>query len=149
MLPISSQATKYWEDVKENEQLPEIVMPVTLTLCVRDAAGTRDFFPGHHDRDFAQGQGVRNVYVNTMFLQGFVDRVGSQWAGPGAWLLRRRLDMVASICVGDTMTTEAQVVGKYEEDGRHLVDINVRVNTEHGLGARAALTFILPSRGQS
>ena len=40
------------------ELLPEVVLPVTLRLCVHDAAATRDYFPGHHDRDYARAQGV-------------------------------------------------------------------------------------------
>ncbi len=135
-----------WEDVQEGERLPEVVMPVTLGLCVLDAAATRDFFPGHHDREYARRQNVRDVYLNTMFFHGLVDRVGGDWAGSEAWLARRRLEMVAPVCVGDTMRTEAQVVRRYHDNGRWLVEVEVKVLTEHGLGAKALLTYILPRR---
>ncbi|MEA3510301.1 MAG: MaoC family dehydratase N-terminal domain-containing protein, partial [Actinomycetota bacterium] len=55
--------------------LPVVTMPITVGRCVLDAATTRDFFPGHHDRDYARAQGARDVYLNTMFYHGFVDRV--------------------------------------------------------------------------
>lgn len=124
--------------------LPAVIMPVTLRLCVFDAAATRDFFPGHHDRDYARGQNARDVYLNTMFFHGFVDRVGGDWAGPDAWLAHRRLDMVAPVCAGDTIRSEGRVLRRYEDAGRGLVDVEVRVLTEHGLGARAILTYVLP-----
>ena len=140
------QTARCWEDVHQGEVLPEVVMPVTLGRCVLDAAATRDFFPGHHDRDYARGQNARDVYLNTMFFHGFVDRVAGAWAGPDAWLLRRRLDMTAPVCVGDTMRTRARVVRCYQEEEHGLVEVEVQVLTEHGLGAKAILTYILPLR---
>ena len=50
--------------------LPVVTMPVTVGRCVLDAATTRDFFPGHHDREYALAQGARDVYLNTMFYHG-------------------------------------------------------------------------------
>lgn len=141
-----NRAPRCWEDVRQGEVLPEVVMPVTLRLCVLDAAATRDFFPGHHDRDYARGQNVRDTYLNTMFFHGFVDRVAGDWAGPDAWLLRRRLDMSAPVCVGDTMRTRAHVIRHYQEEEHGLVDVEVEVLTEHGLGVKAMLTYILPLR---
>ncbi len=146
MPPAARCPQRYWDDVREGELLPEVTLPVTLSLCVLDAAATRDFFPGHHDRDYARGQNARDVYLNTMFFHGFVDRVGGEWAGPDAWLFRRRLDMVSPVCVGDTIRTEARVLRRYEHDGQSLVEVEVRVLTERGLGAAATLTYILPRR---
>lgn len=139
-----NRAPRCWEDVRQGEVIPEVVMPVTLSLCVLDAAATRDFFPGHHDRDYARGQNVRDVYLNTMFFHGFVDRVAGDWAGAAAWLLRRRLDMNLPVCVGDTMRTRAHVIRHYQEEEHGLVDVEVEVSTEHGLGVKAMLTYILP-----
>lgn len=123
------------------EELPETTMAVTLRLCVHDAGATRDLFPGHHDPDYARSQNARHAYVNTMFLHGLVDRVGSEWAGPDAWLVRRRLEMVAPICVGDVMRTDGRVVERWEEDGGRYAKVDLTVNTEHGVGARSLLVF--------
>jgi acyl dehydratase len=140
---------RLFEDVREGETLPEVVMPVTISLCVRDAAATHDFFPGHHDRDYAKAQNARDSYLNTMFFHGFVDRVVTDWAGPDAWIARRRLDMVVPVCIGDTMRTEARVVRRREEHGHGLVEVEVRVLTERGLGAKATLTCRLARAGAS
>lgn len=147
MAAAHNESRRCWEDVLEGEALPVVTVPVTLRLCVLDAAATRDFFPGHHDREYARGQNARDVYLNTMFFHGFVDRVGSDWLGPEAWLARRRLDMVAPVCVGDTIRTEGRVVRRYEDGGRGLIDVEVCVHTEHGLGAKAMLTYVLPRHG--
>lgn len=141
--PATTPVRRLWEEVQAGDVLPEVRMEVTLRRCVLDAAATRDFFPGHHDRDYARGQNVRDVYLNTMFFHGFFDRVGGEWAGPEAWLARRRLDMVAPVCVGDTMRTEGRVLRRYEEDGRALVDMEILVFTDKGLCTKAVLTYAL------
>ena len=38
-----------WTDVKEGQQLPPLVFPVSYTTLALDVAGTRDFYPIHHD----------------------------------------------------------------------------------------------------
>ena len=141
---MSARSPARWADVHEGDVLPEVTIPVTLRLCVLDAAATRDFFPGHHDRDYARSQNVRDVYLNTMFFHGFVDRVGGDWAGPDAWLLRRQLWMMAPICVGETIRTEGRVLRRFEKAGRRVVEVEVRVLAERGLGARAVLTYLFP-----
>ncbi len=125
------------------EKLPEISLPITLSKLVMNAAATRDYFPGHHDREYAQGQGVGDAYHNTMYLQGFVDRAGYEWAGPDAWLVRRQLRMLEPACRGDTMRTDGRVVERREENGRRLVDVDIDVLTEHGIAATTQLTFDL------
>ncbi len=120
--------------------LPVITMPVTVGRCVLDAATTRDFFPGHHDRDYAHAQGARDVYLNTMFYHGFVDRVVTDWAGPDAFIMRRALRMLTPACAGDTLTTSAAIVGKREVDGRTLTDVEMAVHTAVGRAAVASVT---------
>lgn len=123
--------------------LPVVTMPVTLGRCVLDAAATRDFFPGHHDRDYARSQGARDVYLNTMFFQGLVDRVVTDWTGPEAWIAHRRLRMVAPACVGDMLTTSGRVMTRRHEVGRELVDVEITVTAGHGTAAIADLTIDL------
>jgi acyl dehydratase len=124
--------------------LPEVILPVTLRLCVHDAAATRDYFPGHHDRDYARAQNARDVYLNTMFFHGFVDRVVTDWAGPEATIQARRLRMIAPVCVGDTIRTRSRVVGRRSAGDIALYDVRVEVRTERGLGADAVVTCATP-----
>ncbi|MEA3511426.1 MAG: hypothetical protein U9R51_08335, partial [Actinomycetota bacterium] len=105
-----------------------------------DAATTRDFFPGHHDRDYARAQGARDVYLNTMFYHGFVDRVVTDWSGPDSVIVRRALRMLTPACAGDVLTTSASIVGKREETGRRLTDIDLTVYSDAGKAAAASIT---------
>lgn len=129
------------------EVLPEVVVPVTLRLCVHDAAATRDYFPGHHDRDYAQAQNARDTYLNTMYFHGLVDRVVTDWTGPGGTIISRRLRMMAPVCIGDVIRTHAVVVEHRPdpETGGQVVDVTVDVRSEHGTGASALVSCRIPN----
>lgn len=126
------------------EILPTVELPVTLRLCVHDASATHDYFPGHHDRDYARAQNARDTYLNTMFFHGFVDRVVTDWTGPGGVVRKRLLRMKTPICVGDTIRTYARVVDRRVEEGRAIADVAVEVRSEHGVGAEAVVTCTNP-----
>ena len=123
--------------------LPVVTMPVTVGRCVMDAATTRDFFPGHHDRDYARAQGAQDVYLNTMFYHGFVDRVVTDWAGPDSRILHRKLRMLVPACAGDVLTTSATVAEERREQGHTVVDVDVAVHTGTGAAATAAIIAAL------
>jgi acyl dehydratase len=145
--PPARQATRApASPVEAIEVLPEARIPVTVTRCVLDAAATRDFFPGHHDQTYAREQGARNVYLNTMFFHGFVDRVAKAWAGPDAWLARRQLQMIAPVCAGDTLRTDGRVVSVDDGLQSRQATLAIDCYTEHGLAARSTLVFDLDQR---
>ena len=132
------------------ERLGPVTIPVTLALCVLDAAATRDLFPGHHDRDYARSQNARDVYLNTMFFHGLADRVALDWAGPKARIARRQLQMLSPVCVGDTLVATGRVVehsrapdstsAKDSTEPTDRATVAVEMTTERGLGAGATVT---------
>ena len=134
------------EETPRGELLPSVELPVTLRLCVHDASATRDYFPGHHDRDYARAQNARDTYLNTMFFHGFVDRVVTDWTGPDGAIRRRELRMKTPICIGDTIRTRAWVLERREENGVPLAVVRVEVRSGQGVGADAVVTCTNPPR---
>ena len=130
-------------EAANTEAIAPIVMPVTLTLCVLDASATRDFFPGHHDREYARAQNARDVYLNTMFFHGLADRLALDWAGPRARIERRTLHMLSPVCVGDTLTATGVV--EREDDDRAIIAVDMR--TRSAPGARARVTVVQSGAG--
>lgn len=127
-----------------SEPLPEVRVPLTTTrVAAMIPAATRDLFPGHHDRAYARAQGAADVYVNTMFLHGLVDRVGKAWAGPDAWLAERTLRMHTPACVGQLLRTRGRVVARTTRDGRRIAELTIDVLADDALAATAGLTFDL------
>ena len=68
-----------------------------------NSGSTWDYFPGHFDPDYAESQGHPTIFVNTMHLAGFADRIATDWAGPESRVVRRKMRLTGSIYAGDTM----------------------------------------------
>ena len=56
------------------ERLGLISLLLTLRRAIQAVAGTRDYYPFHHDEQFARENGAEGIFFNTMFLQAFRKR---------------------------------------------------------------------------
>jgi acyl dehydratase len=143
---------RHFEDVAEGEALVGAGDEITYRRVIMNPGATLDYFPGHHDPEYARSQGQPTIFVNTMHVMGFVDRLVAEWGGPRTFLVRRRVTLRASVYAGDTMVGSGRVLAtRHEErDGRrrHLVDLEVTVDNQRGERcATGAVTVALPGRG--
>jgi acyl dehydratase len=121
-------------------EVPEVVFPVTFTLCTLDTAATRDYFPGHHDPEYARSQGVPGAYPNTGFYCGLVDRVAVEWANFTVSVVSRELTMLKPAEIGQVLHTSGNVIDKRTENDRKVTDLEIRVSTAESLIARAKVS---------
>lgn len=128
-------------DMRVGELLPEIRLPLSYTTVAGQPAGTRDFSPWHHDPQAAQAQGQRTMYVNTMFLEAFIDRIALEWAGPTWFLARRAMGMLASGYAGRTLAGTGRVERVDTGPDGTTVEVSVEAATEDGLCAMARITL--------
>ena len=127
------------------EKLPSISLPLTLRRAIQAVAGTRDYYPFHHDEQFARENGVEGIFFNTMFLQAFAGRCATEWFGNDAFLRRLEIAMRAPNYVGRTLTVDAAVTGVREDDHRRLVDVEGTLLTEDGPTTGAIWTVEVPA----
>lgn len=106
-----------WQDIEEGQSLPPVKFDVTYSKVLGLALGSWDFFPGHHDPEYAADQGQKGVYLNTMALAGFLDRIVLGWAGPRWFLQKRAMQIAKSVYAGDTLIGTGTVIGKRIGDG--------------------------------
>jgi acyl dehydratase len=125
-----------WHQLSVPADLPEVVDEIDYQRVVMNAAATWDYFPGHYDPAYAESQGHAMIFVNTMHLAGFVDRIATEWAGPYARVVRRKVRLLGSIYAGDSMIGRGVVVGKRcdssVDPSRYLVDLQVTVCNQGG-----------------
>jgi acyl dehydratase len=138
---------RFWEDVAEGEELPALVMPITVTRCVYLASATRDFSPQHSNRDYAQRRSkTRDVFVNTPFNLGMISRFLTDWGGPRSTVRRVRMAMRDNVCAGDDMILTGRVTRKYVADGEHRADLEIVIATQAGPVTPCTATLALPAR---
>ncbi len=128
----------------EGEILPTISLDLTLRRAIQAVAGTRDYYPVHHDEQAAKDSGAEGLFFNTMFLQGFVGRAICEWFGNDAFVRRLVLAMYGSNYVGQTLTATGVVSRIRDEDDRRLVDANITLATEAGHTTEVNVTVQLP-----
>ncbi len=125
-----------WHALTVPVDLPEVVDEISYERVVMNASATWDYFPGHFDPEYAQRQGHPTIFVNTMHIAGFVDRIGTQWAGPYSRVVRRKIVLAGSVYAGDTMIGRGKVIGKRcIESGstpQYLVDLEINVSNQRG-----------------
>ncbi len=138
---------KYWNEIKPGDVINKITMDVPYEKVILDAAATQDFFPGHHNPEYAKNQGQKTIYLNTMAIEGFIDRIATDWAGPHTFIRMRQMQMKNSIYAGDTMSGEGEVKKCYQdEQGRYLIDVSILISTQDGPRVPATMTLELPTR---
>jgi acyl dehydratase len=122
-----------WATVIVPAELPDVVDdPISFQRVVMNPGSTWDYFPGHFDPDYARAHGQPTIFVNTMHVAGFIDRVVTEWSGPYSRVVRRKLSLVGSIYAGDTITGRRRITGKRHEHGRWLVELHVDVVNQRG-----------------
>ena len=115
--------TLRFEQVKVGDALPELPIPITVTLVVGGALASRDFTPVHHDRAAAQAQGMSDVFMNILTTNGLVGRYVTDWAGPDAVVKNVAIKLGAPNLPGDTMKMAGSVKRRDDATGEVTVEI--------------------------
>ncbi|WP_067394876.1 hotdog family protein [Mycolicibacterium novocastrense] len=130
-----------WERVAVGSELPELVDHIDYQRVVMNPGATWDYFAAHYDPRYAEQHGHPTIFVNTMHIAGFIDRIATDWAGPYSRVVRRKITLLGSIYAGDSMVGRGCVVAK-----RHtgLIDLQITVSNQRGeLCCPAELTLEL------
>ena len=138
-----------WDQLSVPTELPEVRDEISYQRVVMNSGSTWDYFPGHFDPTYAENQGQPGIFVNTMHLAGFADRIATDWAGPRSRVVRRKMRLAGSIYAGDTMVGRGRVVAKRcdtpVDPPRRLLDLQIEVVNQRGeLCCPVELTLQLP-----
>ena len=144
------QPQRDWNDVAEGDELPGFDLAITETKIAEQVSGSQDFYPVHHDRNFARAAGHPDIFVNTGFTRAALSRLLTDFAGVDGWVRRLTYEMRKMNRPGDTMRLRGKVTRKYRgEDDTPLVDIDLWVeNDRDGIATPASATVMLPQRNR-
>ncbi|MCL1038100.1 MaoC family dehydratase [Shewanella submarina] len=111
---MTSMKTINFNDTNPGDKLPELEIPVTVALITGGAIATRDYFPGHHDKDAAQELGSPHVFMNILTTNALVQRFVEKWAGPQARFKDLKIKLGVPNYPGDTMKLMGEITDKDE-----------------------------------
>lgn len=133
--------TREW---KAGDRLVPVSLELTRRRAAQAVAGTRDYYPAHHDEEFARQSGAQGIFFNTMFLQAFVGRALAEWFGNDAFPRRLEVAMRGSNYIDRILTAEGAVAATRKSNGCTLVDVDVTLATEDGPTTDVKVTVQLP-----
>ncbi len=140
---MTSMKTRAIAETRLGEQLPELQVPVTVTLINGGAIATRDYFPGHHDVDAARDLGSPHIFMNILTTTALVQRFIEGWAGPLAQFKDIQIKLGVPNYPGDTMTFSGEV-SERDEASRTLV-VSLKGKNSMGNHAAGKVTVVLPA----
>ena len=148
---IDWDAQRYWEDVNEGDEIPEVHYPLTIQRMVMAAGANRDFNAIHHSTYAAQAGGAADMYAMNYFHNGMWERTAREYIGlAGTFKQIGPFRMRVFSTVGDTVVMRGKVTRKYQENGENLIELELQSvlasngNVSVGPGL---VTATMPSRG--
>lgn len=142
---------RHWEDVNEQDEVPPVAFPISVYRLVVEAGANRDFNSIHHNTEFARATGASEMYANNIFIQGMWERTVREYIGL-AGVIRKvgPFRMRIFNTVGETVLTRGRVRRKWQEDGTHLVELEIWSENSKGISVGPGPVVVsLPSRESS
>lgn len=138
-------AAPKWDLLKVGDVLPPYVHEkVTRTDLVRYAGASGDYNPMHHDEKLAMSLGMPSVFAHGMFSMGLLSNVVGNWAGPSN-VESFDVQFRAMTWPDERITCTGKVVGKRQEGGKKLVDVELAcesLNAAKPDGQQTARTIV-------
>jgi acyl dehydratase len=131
---------------------PDAVVPVTSTTVVAGALATRDFYPVHHDLEFAWRSGSAGLVMSIMTSLGLAERALHGWLGSTAGLRSVRLRLGSPCHPGDVLTFSGSVqapgaAGQPDEASKSLLTVDVTAATARGTHLSAVVSLARETGG--
>ena len=138
----------YWDDVEEGQEVPPFSRKVTYMELNRFAGANDEYVLIHMDPDYAKNVAkLPDVIVMGNLKLAYIANALEDWAGEDGWVQKLGVDYRKMDVVHSTLTAKGKVARKYQEDGKHLVDLEVWLENDQGevtTPGRAVVS--LPSR---
>lgn len=136
----------FFDDVQEGDEAPELRHELTRTDLVMYAGASGDFNPMHHDEVQAKAAGLPSVFGHGMFTMGLLGKALTDYVGIGN-LERYSVRFTKQTWPGETLITKVRVARKYDDDGRHKVELACEVVNQDGEAkVQGSAVAVLPVR---
>jgi acyl dehydratase len=127
-------------DISVGDILPELQVVMTAQKIISAAAATRDWQPIHHDHTVATASGLRGIILNAPSQTGWISKYITDWAGPHAQIKRLSFKMKDSICPGDALCLNGEIISK-DNDGLVVAAVTLAVGEKIKTVAEVRFSF--------
>jgi acyl dehydratase len=121
----------FYDDIHEGDAAPEFSHVLDRMDLVMYAGASGDFNPMHTNEVAAQAAGLPSVFGHGMFTMGLLGKAITDYVGVGN-LERYNVRFTKQTWPGETLTARVTVAKKYDEDGKHKVELDCEVVNQDG-----------------
>lgn len=126
MTSIATRTTTLaYDAVNVGDEITPLNVPVTTTLIVAGAIASRDYMPVHHDRDFANSQGSKDIFLNILTTNGLCVKFLHDWAGPEAMIKKLSIRLGVPAYPNDPLHFTGSVTDKSSVGGEGMVEVSL------------------------
>lgn len=144
----SLPAQVHFEDVKEGMELPTLQKNPTTRQLVKYAAASVEYPEIHYDLPQAKAAGLPDVIVQGSLKHAFLGHLVTAWMGEGGTLKKLNVQYREMDVPGTPVYCKGVVTRKYVEDGEHLVECDVWMETSNGEKTTPGSALVsIPTRG--
>ncbi len=115
----------YFEDVKENTDIPKLVKKLTKKNLVVYAVTAGDLYELHYDKDTATAQGFKDVIVQGRLKSALLAQAVTDWIGDKGQVRKLTCNNRGADYPGDEFIVKGKVTRKYQEGGENRIEIEV------------------------
>lgn len=145
----SYMGTRYYDDVKVGDELPETRQLLTIPVMQRWVASSETLRRDHYDPKYAiECDGLPGAVLSGSFSQAYIWQLLFAWAGADGWVLKASQKNAAMVHPGTLLTFFGSVTKKYEANGLGYVELSVGLRGDDGaVAVPGEATVVLPLRG--
>ena len=121
----------FYDDVHEGDAAPEFSHALDRMDLVMYAGASGDFNPMHTNEVAAKDAGLPSVFGHGMFTMGLLGKAITDYVGVGN-LERYQVRFTKQTWPGETLITHITVTKKFDEDGKHKVELDCEVVNQDG-----------------
>jgi len=133
-----------FDKVTVGDELPPLRLDVTATRVIATAIASRDYEAVHHDREEARRRGTKDIFLNILSSNGFVQRYVTDWAGPEAIVTAAAIRLGVPNYAGDALELSGQVSSTTPLGDEGQVEVAVRGRNSLGVHVSGTVTITLP-----
>lgn len=136
--------TLKFDSISVGDEVTPLEVPVTTTLIVAGAIASRDYMPVHHDRDFANSQGSKDIFLNILTTNGLCVKFLHDWAGPEAMIKKLSVKLGVPAYPNDPLRFTGSVTDKTAASDEGVVEVTFQGANSLGnhVSGTALLSFL-------
>lgn len=117
------------------------IFPITPSFVITTALATHDFYPIHHDVDWARSLGQPDIFTNILTTTALVGGVATKWGGPKTVLKSTDLRLLVPNFPGDILVLQGEVTAVAGEE----VTLKIVGKNNLGTHVEAVVTAVVPA----